>query len=146
MEEGAQWIHGVKGNVAYKIANEMSLVDNPESSEQDQLRTASRLEEIGEEFYYENGDAVDEETTEKMWHFYEQVEELQEEHDTKKSETAGSFFDDAVRKVAGESRTAEMLKDYMHRELMVSMCSMCITFYESINTRLSLVYSDSRRL
>ena len=102
----------MEGNVAYKIANEMGLTDDPESG---------WLEEIGEEFYYENGDAVDEETTEKMWHFYEQVEELQEEHDTKKSETVGFFFDNAVRKVAGESRTAEKLKDYMHREMLVSL-------------------------
>ena len=42
MEVGAQWIHGVKGNVAYKIASDMGLVDDPESG---------WLEEIGEQFY-----------------------------------------------------------------------------------------------
>ena len=42
VEAGAQWIHGVKGNVAYKIASEMDLVDDPESG---------WLEEIGEQFY-----------------------------------------------------------------------------------------------
>ena len=175
MEAGAQWIHGIKGSVAYKIASDMDLLDDPESG---------WLEEIGEEFYYDNGEAVDEDTTgrsiswrtgfssvnldfgcstilpnhtassanfpssnaepgrrwncqnqsppnpsqrrdgppctEKFWHYYEQLEELQEDYDTKKSETVGAFFDKAVRQVAGESRTAEMFKDYMHRELMVS--------------------------
>ena len=111
MEAGAQWIHGVKGNVAYKIASDMGIVDDPESGS---------LEDIGEEFYNDNGEAVDEESTEKMWHHYEQVWGLLEEHDTKKSETVGPFFDKAVRQVVGENRMAEMLKDYMHRELMVS--------------------------
>ena len=69
----------------------------------------------------DNGDALDEETTEKLWHHYEQVDNLLEEHDAKKSETVGSYMDKAVRQVAGgESRTAEMLRDYMHREIMVS--------------------------
>ena len=111
VEAGAQWIHGVKGNVAYKIASDMGLVDDPESGS---------LEDIGEEFYYDNGDAVDEEATEKMWHHYEQVWEMLEEHDTKKSEITGAFFDKAVSQVAGENRKSEMLKDYMHRELIVS--------------------------
>ena len=111
VEAGAQWIHGVKGNVAYKMASDMGLLDDPKSGS---------LEEIGEEFYNDNCEAVDEKTTEKMWHFYEQVEKLMEEHDSKKSETVGAFFDKAVRQVAGESRTAEMFKDYMHREIMVS--------------------------
>ena len=54
MEAGAQWIHGIKGSVAYKIASDMDLLDDPESG---------WLEEIGEEFYYDNGEAVDEDTT-----------------------------------------------------------------------------------
>ena len=71
--------------------------------------------------YKDNGDALDEETTEKLWHHYEQVDNLLEEHEAKKSETVGAYMDKAVRQVTGgESRTAEMLKDYMHREIMVS--------------------------
>ena len=72
--------------------------------------------------YKDNGDALDEETTEKFWHHYEQVDNLLEEHDAKKSETVGAYMDKAVKQVAGgESRTAEMLRDYMHREIMVSL-------------------------
>ena len=109
MEAGAQWIHGTKGNVAYSIANDMGIID-PESG---------LLEEIPEILYYENGDLVDEETTEKMWHYYEEVEQLAEEHDAGRLETAGSFFDKAVKQIAGEGRCAAMLRDYLHRELMV---------------------------
>ena len=82
-------------------------------------------EEIGgefySEFYHENGDAMDEETTEKMWHYYEQVNKLEEQHDAKKSETVGEFYDRAVRQIAGEKRTAKMFGDYLHRGLMVCM-------------------------
>ena len=132
VEAGAQYIHGIEGNVAYKIAEGRGLLEDAD---------LPGPEEIGGEFYYENGDAMDEKTTEKMWHYYKQVFQLAEQHDGRKSETVGEFFDRAISQIAGKSTIAEMLKDYIHRDLMVwknrilmfncnSFISQCINFLD----------------
>jgi hypothetical protein len=113
VEFGAQWVHGVEGNVAYKIADEMNLVDDPKSG---------FLEDIGEDFYTEDGKSIGENEVDRMWNAYEKVEKLADKHDSTKTETTGQFIDTNWKQVVGHrgGQLVDMFKDYMHRELMVS--------------------------
>ena len=121
VEEGAQYIHGgVEGNVAYEMASDMDLLDEPDS------------DSVGEIFYKDNGDRVSEETTDEMWSYWDRVEEILDMYDTKQSDTAGEFFSKTVREVAREKfmwgNIAEMLEDFWHRTVMIAEA--CDNWYE----------------
>merc|ERR1711884_555672 len=90
----------------------MGLLDDADSSGSGESYTA---------LYHENGDAMDEVTAGKFWNYYLQVNNLEEQHDAKKSETVGEFYDKAIREIAGKNRTAKMLQDYFHRSFMIKI-------------------------
>ncbi len=112
VEVGAQWIHGTEGNAAYEIASEMGIADDP---------AKGNLEEIGEEFYREDGSEVPEATVERMWYAYGRAEEYAENNDAGKEETVAEFYERAFKHAAKGrwSLMADHFKDYMHREIMV---------------------------
>ena len=75
------------------------------------------------DFYYTNGSRLDEETKDRMVQIVEDLDELDvDEFNDTETITVGSFFDEAVRRLAreDESEMSETIKDYMQRYYMVS--------------------------
>ena len=88
---GAQWIHGEVGNVAYKLANDNSLVD------------ASLTEEdFDEKFAFEKQGEIEEKIGEKLEALAEEIGEMEEEQMHNDDLSYGQFFDQKFKKVSAK--------------------------------------------
>ena len=114
VELGAQWIHGEQGNVALDIAKELDLIDDPDGA---------TLEEIGEDFFVDDGSRwgdEDEEQVEQLWDIYEYAEEHGSEYEGHPNESLGDYFSNEVFKKAkkrypGLGEKLDLFHDYFHR-------------------------------
>lgn len=111
VELGAQWIHGEEGNVACEIALEHGILEDPK---------APTLEDIGEDFFDNNGKNWDDKLVEDIEAIFEQAEDDLEERSIQAEESIADYFEPKIRELVQDrdeafQKHSLMYLDFYHR-------------------------------
>ena len=107
-EYGAQWIHGVEGNVAYDIASSMDLTDPPDDSWPGY-----------QQFYLESGQRVEMEDRLKFWRVWAELLEIADGETVDTGISTGQFYDREVPQITAGDPLVASFMDFGNRFLMV---------------------------